>query len=163
MLVSCLFSAPLVFLAPNCGQWIMREKKRFRGTVSIPDRILICANKIKWSRHLFVPITDKLIAVQCTSGCILKLLIFYGFWPAICMQSAPYFPSSVLCFLIFLFYLSGWILDDESVALLEEFCKDPEPIVAQSCEVALSMLEFERSGKSFEVSNLKEDRMLRKW
>lgn len=28
---------------------------------------------------------------------------------------------------------------------------DPEPIVSQSCEVALSMLEFERSGKSFEV------------
>eukprot|EP00268_Persea_americana_P042842 TRINITY_DN42924_c0_g1_i1.p1 TRINITY_DN42924_c0_g1~~TRINITY_DN42924_c0_g1_i1.p1 ORF type:complete len:316 (+),score=98.08 TRINITY_DN42924_c0_g1_i1:260-1207(+) len=44
----------------------------------------------------------------------------------------------------------GSIADDESVALLEEFCKDPEPIVAQSCEVALSMLEFERSGKSFE-------------
>ena len=29
---------------------------------------------------------------------------------------------------------------------------DSEPIVSQSCEVALSMLEFERSGKSFEVS-----------
>lgn len=29
---------------------------------------------------------------------------------------------------------------------------DSEPIVAQSCEVALSMLEFEKSGKSFEVS-----------
>jgi hypothetical protein len=28
---------------------------------------------------------------------------------------------------------------------------DPEPIVSQSCEVALSMLQFERSGKSFEV------------
>lgn len=28
---------------------------------------------------------------------------------------------------------------------------DPEPIVSQSCEVALSMLKFERSGKSFEV------------
>lgn len=79
------------------------------------------------------------------------------------MQYAPYFPSSVLCFLIFLFCLSGSILDDESVALLEEFCKDPEPIVSQSCEVALSMLEFERSGKSFEVNSLKEDRMLCKW
>ncbi|KAF7848200.1 hypothetical protein BT93_L2203 [Corymbia citriodora subsp. variegata] len=44
----------------------------------------------------------------------------------------------------------GSIADDQSVALLEEFSKDPEPIVSQSCEVALSMLEFERSGKSFE-------------
>ncbi|VAI51633.1 unnamed protein product [Triticum turgidum subsp. durum] len=39
---------------------------------------------------------------------------------------------------------------EESIALLEEFSKDPEPIVSQSCEVALSMLEYERSGKSFE-------------
>ncbi|CAB4321865.1 unnamed protein product [Prunus armeniaca] len=44
----------------------------------------------------------------------------------------------------------GSIADDQSVSLLEEFAKDPEPIVSQSCEVALSMLEFERSGKSFE-------------
>lgn len=44
----------------------------------------------------------------------------------------------------------GSIADGQSVALLEEFAKDPEPIVSQSCEVALSMLEFERSGKSFE-------------
>ncbi|GMH02359.1 hypothetical protein Nepgr_004198 [Nepenthes gracilis] len=44
----------------------------------------------------------------------------------------------------------GSIADDQSIALLEEFTKDPEPIVSQSCEVALSMLEFERSGKSFE-------------
>uniref|UniRef100_A0A0E0FEJ3 Deoxyhypusine hydroxylase n=1 Tax=Oryza meridionalis TaxID=40149 RepID=A0A0E0FEJ3_9ORYZ len=44
----------------------------------------------------------------------------------------------------------GSIADQESIALLEEFAKDPEPIVSQSCEVALSMLEFERSGKSFE-------------
>ncbi|XP_051146709.1 deoxyhypusine hydroxylase-A isoform X2 [Andrographis paniculata] len=44
----------------------------------------------------------------------------------------------------------GSIADSQCVALLEEFTKDPEPIVAQSCEVALSMLEFERSGKSFE-------------
>ena len=43
------------------------------------------------------------------------------------------------------------LIDEQSVALLEEFSKDPEPLVAQSCEVALSMLEFERSGKSFEV------------
>ncbi|KAG2719094.1 hypothetical protein I3843_03G243800 [Carya illinoinensis] len=44
----------------------------------------------------------------------------------------------------------GSIADLQSVALLEEFVKDLEPIVSQSCEVALSMLEFERSGKSFE-------------
>ncbi|KAK9039248.1 hypothetical protein V6N11_024081 [Hibiscus sabdariffa] len=44
----------------------------------------------------------------------------------------------------------GSIADDQSVALLEEFARDPEPIVSQSCEVALSMLEFERAGKSFE-------------
>ncbi|XP_039135137.1 deoxyhypusine hydroxylase-B [Dioscorea cayenensis subsp. rotundata] len=44
----------------------------------------------------------------------------------------------------------GSIADSESVALLKEFTMDPEPIVSQSCEVALSMLEFERSGKSFE-------------
>ncbi|CAO2826567.1 unnamed protein product [Amaranthus hypochondriacus] len=44
----------------------------------------------------------------------------------------------------------GSIADEGSIALLEEFAKDPEPIVSQSCEVALSMLEFEKSGKSFE-------------
>lgn len=44
----------------------------------------------------------------------------------------------------------GSIADGQSIELLEKFAKDPEPIVAQSCEVALSMLEFERSGKSFE-------------
>ncbi|KAF5482370.1 hypothetical protein F2P56_002944 [Juglans regia] len=44
----------------------------------------------------------------------------------------------------------GSIADLQSIALLEEFVKDLEPIVSQSCEVALSMLEFERSGKSFE-------------
>ncbi|XP_071738188.1 deoxyhypusine hydroxylase isoform X2 [Rutidosis leptorrhynchoides] len=44
----------------------------------------------------------------------------------------------------------GSIADDQCISLLEEFLKDPEPIVSQSCEVALSMLEFERSGKSFE-------------
>lgn len=44
----------------------------------------------------------------------------------------------------------GSIADNQCIALLEEFAKDPEPIVSQSCEVALSMLEFERSGKSFE-------------
>ncbi|KAJ7977274.1 Deoxyhypusine hydroxylase [Quillaja saponaria] len=49
----------------------------------------------------------------------------------------------------------GSIADDESVALLEEFARDPEPIVSQSCEVALSMLEYERSGKSFEFLFMK--------
>ncbi|XP_027352282.1 deoxyhypusine hydroxylase isoform X2 [Abrus precatorius] len=44
----------------------------------------------------------------------------------------------------------GSIADDQSVALLEEFTADPEPLVSQSCQVALSMLEFEQSGKSFE-------------
>ena len=44
----------------------------------------------------------------------------------------------------------GSIADDQSVALLEEFTADPEPLVSQSCQVALSMLEYERSGKSFE-------------
>ncbi|KAM7256946.1 hypothetical protein ACFE04_012687 [Oxalis oulophora] len=44
----------------------------------------------------------------------------------------------------------GSIADERSVALLEEFKTDPEPLVSQSCEVALSMLEYEKSGKSFE-------------
>ncbi|KMZ65276.1 Deoxyhypusine hydroxylase [Zostera marina] len=44
----------------------------------------------------------------------------------------------------------GSIADLDSVALLKEFSRDPEPIVSQSCEVALSMLEYEREGKSFE-------------
>ncbi|KAJ0246702.1 Deoxyhypusine hydroxylase [Hirschfeldia incana] len=44
----------------------------------------------------------------------------------------------------------GSIADEQSIALLQEFSRDPEPIVSQSCEVALSMLEFENSGKSFE-------------
>lgn len=44
----------------------------------------------------------------------------------------------------------GSIADGDSIALLKEFSNDPEPLVSQSCEVALSMLEFERSGKSFE-------------
>ncbi|KAL9663149.1 hypothetical protein QQ045_027988 [Rhodiola kirilowii] len=45
----------------------------------------------------------------------------------------------------------GSIADERSISLLEEFSKDSEPLVSQSCEVALSMLEFERVGKSFEV------------
>ncbi|XP_057965355.1 deoxyhypusine hydroxylase-B isoform X2 [Malania oleifera] len=44
----------------------------------------------------------------------------------------------------------GSIADDHSVVLLEEFSRDPEPLVSESCQVALSMLEFEKSGKSFE-------------
>ncbi|KAL6210666.1 hypothetical protein ACLB2K_015898 [Fragaria x ananassa] len=44
----------------------------------------------------------------------------------------------------------GSIADDQCVSLLKEFAMDPEPIVSQSCEVALSMLEYEGSGKSFE-------------
>lgn len=44
----------------------------------------------------------------------------------------------------------GSIADDQSISLLKEFASDSEPIVSESCEVALSMLEFERSGKSFE-------------
>ncbi|XP_076905254.1 deoxyhypusine hydroxylase-like [Bidens hawaiensis] len=44
----------------------------------------------------------------------------------------------------------GSIADEHCISLLEEFSKDPEPIVSQSCEVDLSMLDFERSGKSFE-------------
>ncbi|CAH8360826.1 unnamed protein product [Eruca vesicaria subsp. sativa] len=44
----------------------------------------------------------------------------------------------------------GSIADEQSIALLQEFSRDAEPIVSQSCEVALSMLEFENSGKSFE-------------
>ncbi|KAF9606144.1 hypothetical protein IFM89_023197 [Coptis chinensis] len=44
----------------------------------------------------------------------------------------------------------GSIADSQSVELLEEFAKDAEPVVSQRCEVALTKLEFERSGKSFE-------------
>ncbi|KAK4778242.1 hypothetical protein SAY87_018429 [Trapa incisa] len=48
----------------------------------------------------------------------------------------------------------GSIADEQCVALLEKFTMDPEPIVSQSCEVALSMLEFERLGKSFEYLHM---------
>jgi hypothetical protein len=37
------------------------------------------------------------------------------------------------------------------VELLKEFQKDSEPIVSQSCDVALCMVDLERSGKPFEV------------
>jgi deoxyhypusine monooxygenase len=60
-------------------------------------------------------------------------------------------PRLYSVWLLLLVFYSDSLIDEKSVALLEEFSKDPEPLVAQSCEVALSMLEFERSGKSFEV------------
>eukprot|EP00249_Psilotum_nudum_P013840 c24542_g1_i1 orf=354-1322(-) len=44
----------------------------------------------------------------------------------------------------------GSIADNDSIALLRQFRKDKELIVSQSCEVALSMLEFEQNGKAFE-------------
>ncbi|KAF9593565.1 hypothetical protein IFM89_024199 [Coptis chinensis] len=44
----------------------------------------------------------------------------------------------------------GSIANSKSVELPEEFANDDEPTVSQSWEVALRMLEFERSGKSFE-------------
>ncbi|KAG0560697.1 hypothetical protein KC19_9G005800 [Ceratodon purpureus] len=45
----------------------------------------------------------------------------------------------------------GSIADERSVELLKVFSSDPEPIVAQSCEVALHMLELEQQGKPFEL------------
>ncbi|KAH9544337.1 hypothetical protein CY35_13G114100 [Sphagnum magellanicum] len=45
----------------------------------------------------------------------------------------------------------GSIADEESVELLKEFQKDSEPIVSQSCDVALCMVDLERSGKPFEL------------
>jgi deoxyhypusine monooxygenase len=43
------------------------------------------------------------------------------------------------------------LADERSKELLKVFSSDPEPIVAQSCEVALHMLELEQQGKPFEV------------
>ncbi|KAK9840328.1 hypothetical protein WJX74_007727 [Apatococcus lobatus] len=40
----------------------------------------------------------------------------------------------------------GAIADPSSLHLLTQHCADPEPIVADSCKVALDMLEFEQSG-----------------
>lgn len=50
-------------------------------------------------------------------------------------------------------YVEGQVdyADERSVELLKVFSSDPEPIVAQSCEVALHMLELEQQGKPFEV------------
>ncbi|KAF9588053.1 hypothetical protein IFM89_007294 [Coptis chinensis] len=47
----------------------------------------------------------------------------------------------------------GSIADSQSVELLEEFAKDVEPIVSQSCEVALSMLEFENLESPLSISS----------
>jgi len=42
----------------------------------------------------------------------------------------------------------GSIADESCVALLREHLTDPEPIVAESCGVALDILEFENSGEA---------------
>ncbi|KAG6547368.1 hypothetical protein Mapa_010816 [Marchantia paleacea] len=44
----------------------------------------------------------------------------------------------------------GSIGDAESVALLKSYREDSEPLVSQSCEVALNVLEHELEGKSLE-------------
>ena len=41
----------------------------------------------------------------------------------------------------------GSIADRRCMSLLEMFSKDAEPIVAESCVVALDMLEYEVSGE----------------
>ena len=41
----------------------------------------------------------------------------------------------------------GSIADRRCVSLLEAYSKDAEPIVAESCVVALDMLEYEESGQ----------------
>jgi deoxyhypusine monooxygenase len=46
----------------------------------------------------------------------------------------------------------GSVADEASIALLKEFAQDPEAIVAQSCVVALDMLEHEASG-AFEYAD----------
>ena len=46
--------------------------------------------------------------------------------------------------------------DEASVQLLTEFVSCDEPIVADSCIVALDMIEFERSG-GFEYAVMGED------
>jgi deoxyhypusine monooxygenase len=43
----------------------------------------------------------------------------------------------------------GAIASEATVALLNEYAKDAEPIVADSCRVALDMLEFEKSGAEY--------------
>ncbi|KAL2653284.1 hypothetical protein R1flu_021412 [Riccia fluitans] len=44
----------------------------------------------------------------------------------------------------------GSIGDSESVALLKTYREDSEPLVSQSCEVALNVLDYEVQGKSLE-------------
>ena len=41
----------------------------------------------------------------------------------------------------------GAIADPECIKLLEDYRSDPEPIVADSCVVALDMLQHEISGE----------------
>ena len=50
----------------------------------------------------------------------------------------------------------GAIADERALALLAAHAADPEPIVADSCLVALDMLEHERSG-SFQYVDLGEE------
>ncbi|KAF5842009.1 deoxyhypusine hydroxylase [Dunaliella salina] len=47
----------------------------------------------------------------------------------------------------------GAIASESTIQMLQDFAKDPEPIVAHSCEVALDMLEFEKSG-SFQYAQV---------
>lgn len=47
----------------------------------------------------------------------------------------------------------GSIAEDSCVALLQEFSTDPEPIVAESCAVALDVLEHNKSGE-FQYADL---------
>lgn len=47
----------------------------------------------------------------------------------------------------------GSIADRRCLSLLEAFSKDAEPIVAESCVVALDMLEYEESGELQYVDN----------
>ncbi len=48
----------------------------------------------------------------------------------------------------------GAIAQPRCVQLLKEFCHDAEPIVADSCVVALDVLEFESSG-GFEYADVR--------
>ena len=48
--------------------------------------------------------------------------------------------------------LAGAIAEPWTTELLREFSEDPEPIVAESCVVALDMLEHEESG-AFEYAD----------
>lgn len=52
----------------------------------------------------------------------------------------------------------GSIADLASVELLKRFQKHPEPIVSQSCEVALDMLESEQAGE-FQYATVEVNRI----